>query len=78
LGTGEGTLISPKKSFYWYTKSAEQEYADAQINLSLYYQMGVGTQKNLKKAAYWCKKAYENGSEKAKKLWEEYELWKYE
>ena len=75
---GEGTTKDPKKAVFWYTKAAEQGDAKAQTNLSVLYTFGEGTQKDLKKAAYWCKKAQENGAEVAKKLWKDYELWKYE
>lgn len=33
-----------------------------QINLGNYYAAGTGVRKNLKKAAYWYRKAYQNGS----------------
>ena len=82
LGTmyiqGEGTLKDPKQAFYWFKKSAEQGHATAQFNLGTMYIHGEGTPKDLKQAAFWIKKSYENGHEKAKEIWEEYELYNYQ
>ena len=75
---GEGTLKDPKQAFYWYKKSAEQGHATAQFNLGTMYIHGEGTPKDLKQAAFWIKKSYENGHEKAKEIWEEYELYNYQ
>ena len=45
------------------------------------YKNGKGVLKDMTKAKYWIKKAYENLDtfvrKKAKEFWEEYELWKY-
>ncbi len=42
------------------------------------YYNGEGVEKDMKKCAYWMKKAKENGNEDAKEKWEQWELWKYE
>lgn len=42
------------------------------------YYAGEGTFPGKKKAAYWTKRAYENGLDKAKEIWETYEFWKYQ
>ena len=71
------TQIIVAQSFEENKRLAEQGNADAQNNLGRCYATGQGTLKDPKKAAYWCKKAYENRYEWAKTLWEENELWKY-
>ena len=40
-----------KKSFSWAKRAAKQEYIPGQYILGIYYYQGVGTKKNLKKAA---------------------------
>jgi len=65
------------QSFNDIKKSAEQGDAKAQFNLGTMYYNGEGTLIDKKQAAYWIKKSYENGFEKAKKVWNENELWKY-
>ena len=42
------------------------------------YIEGHGTQKSLKNAAYWIRKAYENGNSEAEEIWNKHKLWKYE
>ena len=62
---------------------ADQGNASAQYNLGVMYENGRGVLKDLSKAKYWIKKAYENPSanSKTKNLAEEnlneLELWKY-
>ena len=34
--------------------------------------------KSLKNAAYWIRKAYENGNSEAEAIWNKHKLWKYE
>jgi hypothetical protein len=46
---------------------AKQGNADAQNNLGAMYANGKGVLKDLSKAKYWIKKAYEGGDSKAKK-----------
>tara|TARA_R110002012_G_scaffold105581_1_gene246527 strand:- start:1608 stop:2834 length:1227 start_codon:yes stop_codon:yes gene_type:complete len=91
LGTlykeGKGVLRNPKKAFEYFKIGAnsENKYQDyAQLFLGEFYIEGLVTKKNLKQAAYWINKAYnnplakENEIARAEKLWEEHELWKYE
>ena len=75
---GQGTLKDPKKAFEWFLKSAEQGDASAQYNVGVRYAKGEGTLKNLKKAAFWIKKANAGGHENSSKVWELFELWKYD
>ena len=39
------------------------------------YLTGDGVDVDRKKAAYWIKKSYENGFDKANEFWNEYKLW---
>ena len=41
------------------------------------YYYGNDVEMDKQKAAYWCQKAHNNGSKKAKTFWEENELYKY-
>jgi len=72
-----------KKAFKWYKKAAEQGYSKAQYNLGDMYYYGEGVLIDKSKSKYWIKKAYENKNasvsteNRAKKFWEEKELWKY-
>ena len=47
------------RAVYWYTKAAEQGYADAQYELGLCYYEGRGVEQNYKKAIEWWLKAAE-------------------
>ena len=67
----------------WFLKAAEQGHASAQYNLGAMYAHGDGILKDLSKAKYWIKKAYENPDadvytrELAEEGWNKLELWKY-
>jgi TPR repeat protein len=60
---------------------AEQGYSGAQSSLGVMYADGKGVLKDMTKAKYWTKKAYEGddakASEMAKENWDIFELWKY-
>ena len=73
-----------KKAFSWFYEAARNEYAAAQYYIGLMFAEGQAypnnstrKYKSLEEAAYWTKLAYENGSEEAENVWNEYELWKY-
>ena len=54
---------SPENAFYWYSKSAQAGYALAYGRLGRMYEYGIGVEKDIKLAKYWCRKGYiENGS----------------
>jgi TPR repeat protein len=81
---GKGVLKDYKEAVKWYRKAAEQGNASAQYNLGARYAYGEGVLKDLSKAKYWIKKAYENPDaektstvERAEKVWNQLELWKY-
>ena len=61
-----------------YKKAAEKGHAASQVQLAMLYVSGDGVLKSMKDSAYWMKLAYANDSSRAKDLWNEYELWKYE
>jgi len=76
--------INYKKAFYWLKKAAEGDHPSAQVNLGLMYINGHGTRKSLKEAAYWVGRSYDTYEsrgyidEDVLKIWNDYELWKYE
>lgn len=49
------------KAFYWFSKAAEQNYADAQRSLAQMYDHGEGVPKDLEMASYWKSKAAQKG-----------------
>ncbi|MCS5624173.1 MAG: sel1 repeat family protein [Candidatus Marinimicrobia bacterium] len=62
--------------------SAEIGNPAAQYNLGLIYIKGEVLLKDMIKATYWIKKAYEEGNTEVRKIakdtWNEFELWKYQ
>lgn len=50
-----------EKAIYWYSQSADQDYAPAYYTLGRIYFTGDGVQKDFEKANYWYAKAAENG-----------------
>ena len=71
--SGDRVLKDYKEAVKWYTKAAKQGHVDAQYHLGfLYYILEENNN-----AKYWMKKAYENGHEKAKKAYDDLDLWKY-
>jgi len=58
-------LIDYKKAAYWYTKAANQGYAEAQNNLGDCYYLGRGVKEDFKKAVYWYRQAIKLGNVKA-------------
>lgn len=53
------------KAHSWLLSAARQEHVEAQTEVALLYQFGVGVKESLEKAVYWYKKAAGNGSYKA-------------
>ena len=56
------TMVDSNKAIYWYTKAAEQGYANAQCALSYFYNNGKIVTRNYEKSFYWAKKAADQGS----------------
>ena len=44
------------KVFYWTQRAATQGLAEAEANLSWFYETGFGTPKNPEQAFFWAKK----------------------
>lgn len=63
---------NPEQSVYWFTKLAELDDAGAQFNLGLLYAKGHGVARDFEKAAYWMKRAADNGDDDASPLAEKY------
>ena len=57
-----GSDESPKKSFNWYLKAAEQGGSSAQFYVGYYYASGYGVKKDVKLAFEWYTKAAEQKS----------------
>lgn len=57
-----GNDESPKKSFNWYLKAAEQGSSSAQFYVGYYYSSGYGVKKNLTLAFEWYSKAAEQNN----------------
>lgn len=51
-----------EKSFGWFSKAAENNFADAQYMVGKCFEEGIGVEKNLNQAFVWYKKSAENGS----------------
>lgn len=49
------------KAFQLFAESAREGYVSAQANLGVFYEEGIGTNKNEKMAYFWYKKAAEEG-----------------
>eukprot|EP00105_Crassostrea_gigas_P029801 XP_011451854.1 PREDICTED: uncharacterized protein LOC105345427 [Crassostrea gigas] len=56
----EGVKRDELKAFNWYQKAANQSYGIAQNNLGLFYEVGKGTQKDIKQAKHWFNLACDN------------------
>lgn len=62
LGFDYGRNGDFKNAFYWFSKSANQQDADAQFFLARAYENGEGTEKSKEKAEIWFKKSAELGN----------------
>ena len=71
---GIGVTINNESAISWYEKAANLGDENAQVNLGFMYLSAQGVPKDLKKAAFYIKKAKDSGNEKAISLWEQFEL----
>ena len=62
---GYNMIKDPIKAAYWYTKAAEQDFAEGQFNLGVCYAKGNGVPRNAWTAVNWYTKAAEQGEVKA-------------
>ena len=68
LASGYRALDEMEKAFLWEEKSANQDFTEAQYNLAVCYQDGIGTPKNPEKEFYWYQRAANNGLTEAKHI----------
>jgi hypothetical protein len=60
---GLGTEVNIDEALKWYMRSALNNWADAQINVSLMYRYGRGVKLDLVRAYAWLRHARSNGKE---------------
>ncbi len=60
---GLGADVDMDKALTWYMRAALNNWADAQINLSLMYRYGRGVQPDLIRSFAWLRHARSNGKE---------------
>ena len=60
---GIGRSEDQQKAIKLYEEAAELGYAEAQFRLGVCYSDGDGVDRDLSKAFYWYKKAYEKGTQ---------------
>lgn len=60
---GLGVIQDKKEAVYWYTKAAEQGYANAQSTLALMYAKGKGVRESAVYAHVWRNIASSNGTQ---------------
>ena len=58
--TNQNVNQRDKKAFSWYQKAANQEYGISQNNLGLFYEVGKGTQQDIRQAKHWFRLACDN------------------
>ena len=63
---GQGIAQNFTKAIEWYSKAANQGFADAQYNLGGIYYNGLGVLQNNTKAVEWWIKAANQGHVRAK------------
>ncbi|MBN2619125.1 MAG: sel1 repeat family protein [Spirochaetales bacterium] len=73
---GEGTTVDYEAALKWFTMGALKMDSLSQYFIGVMYYKGEGTEQNIEQSKKWIKKAFENGSESAKKFWDSKELWK--
>jgi len=75
--SGRGVLKDFEEAIKWFKKAVAQGSPEAEFRLGLMHYP-----KDMGKVKFWLKKAHESTnidiSQKAKKLWDDLELWKYE
>lgn len=58
-------------------QAARQGDVQAMVDVGMAYYQGKGTLKDPFKAKCWIQKAYNHESEKARRVWEKFEMWQY-
>ncbi len=72
----KGVEVDYEKAFSLFVKSANQNYANAQITLASKYCMGDHIKKDLTKCAYWADLARQN-DKNVSRMWNNFELDNY-
>ena len=62
--------MNDNESFKWYKLAAGQGDPDAQYNTGLCYELGIGTEVDLKKAVKWYEESAEQGNDDAREALE--------
>ena len=74
-----GQILSktePEEAVKWFRKAAAQGNAEAQYELSVSYERGIGVEQDMQSALEWLKKAAENGSPQAQWIFGEWNVYK--
>lgn len=69
---GEGAPLDLSRSYYWYMKAAELNYAPAQYHSGVMLAEGLGVEPDLEVAIHWLRKSAEGGYTGANDKLEEY------
>ena len=75
--SGRGVDENFEEAYICLSIAAKQNHPNAQCRLALMYINGNGVPESLSEAAHWANLAYEQGSEFAAEMMDEYELWDY-
>lgn len=61
----DGIMKDLSQAAYWWQRSAESGYVNAQFNLALLYERGMGVQKDQAKSTLWFERAARSGDAEA-------------
>ncbi|PLY08461.1 MAG: hypothetical protein C0625_02400 [Arcobacter sp.] len=67
-----------KMAVIYFERASKQDYVEAQCNLSFMYASGKGVFPNFGRANQFARKGLSLGNKKCKKVWEDYNLQKYD
>ncbi|XPV67546.1 MAG: tetratricopeptide repeat protein [Halarcobacter sp.] len=78
LATGTVVDTDYKKAVEYFEKASKQGYIEAHCNLAFMYASGKGVFPNFGRAHQFAKKGIKVGNKKCQKVWDEYNLAKYD
>jgi uncharacterized protein len=64
----DGVEKDEQKAATWFTKSAEQNFVDAEVVLAALYDRGIGVEQNVETATHWYEKAAKQGHAPSKAI----------
>lgn len=64
----DGVEKDEQKAAIWFTKSAEQNFVDAEVVLAALYDRGIGVEQNVETATHWYEKAAKQGHAPSKAI----------